>query len=101
MTTLRAAEPLPRGRFGPGHYCAIHHHIFQDVYRWAGRYRTVRTAKGGNWFCYPEHISAEMNRIFCELKEQGFLREKAFGEFIDAAADFLAELNAIHPFREG
>jgi cell filamentation protein len=64
MTTLRAAEPLPSGRFGPAHYRAIHHHLFQDVYSWAGRYRIVRTAKGGNWFCYPEHIPSEMNRIF-------------------------------------
>jgi cell filamentation protein len=101
MSTLRAAEPLPRGRFGPTHYCAIHHHIFQDVYPWAGRYRTVRTAKDGNWFCYPEHISAEMTRIFRDLREQDFLRKKTFEEFVDGATHFLAELNAIHPFREG
>ena len=101
MTTLRATEPLPRGRFGPAHYCAIHHHLFQDVYSWAGRYRTVRTAKGGNWFCYPEHISAQMSHIFSELKDQAFLTDQTFEGFIVRASHFLAELNAIHPFREG
>ena len=44
MTTLRAEEPLPAGRFGTAHYRSVHHHLFQDVYRWAGSYRTVRTA---------------------------------------------------------
>jgi cell filamentation protein len=44
MSSLRAEEPLPTGRFDPAHYKAVHHHLFQDVYRWAGRYRTVRTA---------------------------------------------------------
>ncbi|MGE0628783.1 MAG: Fic/DOC family protein [Hyphomicrobiaceae bacterium] len=60
MTTLRAEEPLPNGRFGAAHYRAIHRHMFQDVYAWAGQYRTVRTGKGGKWFCYPEHIPQQM-----------------------------------------
>src|SRR5260370_41139265 len=45
ITTLRAEEPLPDGDFDPAHYCRIHHHLFQDVYDWAGQYRTVRTSK--------------------------------------------------------
>ena len=48
MWMVRSAEPLPSGHFGAAHYRAIHRHLFQDVYAWAGRYRTVRTAKGGN-----------------------------------------------------
>lgn len=47
MTTLRASETLPHGKYGPRHYRRIHHHLFQDVYRWAGKYRTVRTSKAG------------------------------------------------------
>lgn len=101
MTALRAEEPLPNGRFGTAHYRAVHHHIFQDVYRWAGRYRTVRTGKDGNWFCYPENIAREMERVFTELKQNAFFAGRAFDDFAVGAADFLAELNAIHPFREG
>lgn len=56
MSSLRAAEPLPTGRFGPTHYRRVHWHLFRDVYPWAGRYRTVRTAKGGNCFCFPESV---------------------------------------------
>ena len=101
MTALRADEPLPAGRYGAAHYRSLHRHLFQDVYRWAGRYRTVRTAKGGNAFCYPEHIAANMGQLFERLRAEPFSGGATFEAFAAAAADFLAELNAIHPFREG
>lgn len=101
MSTLRAEEPLPDGRFGPTHYRRIHWHLFRDVYRWAGRYRTVRTGKGGNWFCFPEHIDSQMKQLFRRLADHPFILGAEASTFIAAAAEFLAELNAIHPFREG
>lgn len=101
MSSLRAQEPLPAGRFGPAHYRRIHRHLFQDVYRWAGRYRTIRTAKGGNWFCYPEHIEREMDRLFVRLAAAPFTAGANASEFAAEAARFVGELNAIHPFREG
>lgn len=100
-SNLRADEPLPSGRFGTTHYRAVHRHLFQDVYAWAGRYRTVRTSKGGNMFCFPEHIAPQMTALFATLRDDGYLANKISDAFIDAAATFLAELNAIHPFREG
>ena len=101
MMALRSREPLPEGRFAPAHYRSVHHHLFQDVYTWAGKYRTVRTAKGGNWFCYPEHIASNMDQLFKKLELPAFKSGSSEAEFLDAAADFLADLNAIHPFREG
>ena len=101
MSTLRAEEPLPDGRFGPTHYRQIHWHLFRDVYRWAGRYRTVRTGKGGNWFCFPEHIDSQMKQLFRRLADHPLILGAEASTFIAAAAEFLAELNAIHPFREG
>ena len=101
MTSLRSEDPLPAGRFGPAHYRAVHKHLFQDVYAWAGRYRTVRTSKQGNAFCYPEYITGSMNKLFERLKASPFTGGADFAEFSAAAADFLGELNAIHAFREG
>lgn len=101
MTAIRAEEPLPQGRFGAAHYRAVHRHLFQDVYAWAGRYRTVRTAKQGNVFCYPEHIARNMDALFLRLRSPPFTGRAPFDTFAAAAADFLGELNAIHPFREG
>jgi cell filamentation protein len=99
--TLRAEEPLPHGKFDPAHYCSIHHHLFQDVYEWAGQYRTVRTSKGDNAFCYPEHIPAQMGGLFRSIRGGEAFAEKSRSEFLREAARFLGEMNAIHPFREG
>lgn len=101
MTTQRFDEPLPSGRFSVRHYCAIHRHLFQDVYPWAGKFRTVRISKGGNPFCYPENIAKVLHGLFFALKKQRFLRKLSRNEFADQAAHFLAELNAIHAFRDG
>lgn len=101
MSSLRADEPLPAGRFGPAHYRAIHRHLFQDVYTWAGKYRTVRTGKGGNWFCYPDYIGREMDRVFARLAADDRLKGRSVCAFTKGAASFLGDLNAIHPFREG
>lgn len=101
MTFARADEPLPPGRLSISHYRAIHHHLFQDVYEWAGKFRTVRLTKDASTFCYPEHIDREMRRIFTWLDEHNYLRALAPDEFAKDAAHLLAEINAIHPFREG
>lgn len=101
MSTLRASEPLPDGSFDPAHYCAVHHHLFQDVYDWAGIPRTIQTAKGGNLFCLPAYIEHELAKLFATLSPGSSFWNDDPGTFIDHAADFLAELNAIHPFREG
>lgn len=97
----RGDEPLPTGRLSVTHYLALHRHLFQDVYAWAGNLRTARIAKGGSMFCYPEHIAAELHRLFAGLRKDAYLRFLAPEEFSDKAAHFLAELNAVHPFREG
>lgn len=100
-TAVRSGEPLPSGRFRARHYRNIHRHMFQDVYRWAGRYRTVRISKADNTFCFPENVAQEMTKIFAWLKAEKFLRGLNRAEFAASSAHFLSELNAIHPFRDG
>jgi len=101
ITAQRGEEVLPNGRLGYAHYRAIHRHLFQDVFSWAGKLRTVRIAKGGSMFCYPEHIDAEMRKLFEQLSADRFLHGMTADKFARRAAHLLAELNAIHPFREG
>lgn len=64
---IRAQEPMPRGALDFAHYCKVHQHLFQDVYDWAGQVRTIRIGKGGNWFCFPEHIEAQATQLFQSL----------------------------------
>lgn len=101
MFSLRGAEPWPAGELGVDYYRALHRHLFQDVYSWAGQFRTVRIAKGGNWFCYPEYIAQHMERLFEWSGERAWFTEHGLTKFAEDAAHFIAELNAIHPFREG
>lgn len=101
ISSARAEEPLPEGTLDFAHYRAIHHHLFQDVYEWAGEPRSVRISKGGNPFCFPENIESEATRLFDEIRKANFLRHLDSQEFAEQAAHFLAELNAIHVFREG
>jgi cell filamentation protein len=101
ITAQRGREPLPAGGLDERHYRALHRHLFQDVYEWAGETRTVRLAKQGSMFCYPEHIAREMQRVFGWVAEQNHLRGLSAEEFAGKAAHVVAELNAIHPFREG
>jgi cell filamentation protein len=101
ITSQRASEPLPEGDFDYAHYRSIHHHLFQDVYEWAGQQRMVRIGKDGNWFCFPEHIEGQMNRLLSDLSEENLLTGLDGASFARRAAHYLAELNAIHPFREG
>ena len=101
MTTQRFDEPLRRGRFSVSYHCAVHDHLFQDVYTWAGDFRSVRISRRWSAFCYPENIAKEMRRLFADLGKRSLLRELSQKEFAIQAAHFLAELNAIHAFREG
>ena len=70
--SAKGEEELPSGHFNPAHYCAIHRHLFGEVYNWAGQYRNVRTAKGGDMFCYPEHIAEQMELLFTSLNYGAF-----------------------------
>lgn len=101
ISSARAEEPLPEGVLDFTHYKAVHHHLFQDVYDWAGEVRTVRISKGGNPFCFPENIEGQATRLFDDLRAANHLQNLDAQTFPAKAAHFLAELNAIHAFREG
>jgi cell filamentation protein len=97
----RSREPLPSGELDYAYYRRLHRHLFQDVYQWAGKTRTVRITKGNSTFCYPEHVANEMTKLFGWLEGENYLRDLDSESFATKAAHLLAELNAIHPFREG
>jgi cell filamentation protein len=101
ITHARSREPLPEGDLDFAHFCAVHRHLFQDVFDWAGRSRTVRISKQGSAFCFPEHIDAQANKLFSDLRAKRYFVALSAEEFAESAAHFLAELNAIHAFREG
>lgn len=101
LTSARAEEPLPEGALDAAHYKAIHHHLFQDVYEWAGEIRTIRISKADSHFCYPEYIDAELDKLFKWMASRNHLRGLDVDAFVTHASSLLATLNVIHAFREG
>lgn len=101
FTTKRMREPLPEIPLTYEGYKAIHHHIFQDVYEWAGQSRTVSLAKGETFFGPPDHVDSQMQKRFELLKKEKNLKGLSPEKFAATAAAHMNEINAIHPFREG
>lgn len=96
-----AAGPLP-GAYDLKHLRAFHKRLFGDIYTWAGKLRTVDIEKGGTHFCRAEFLeSSADNDVFPMIKEANFLRGLTREEVVQAMAAQLAEVNALHPFREG
>ena len=92
-------DPEP-GRYDLDHLARVHARIFGDVYPWAGEIRTVTIAKG-DLFALPQHIITYARTIFSQLGDDGLLQNRSRRQFIDRLAFYFAEINALHPFREG
>ena len=75
LTMLRLLELMDnpiRGQFDFRHLKEIHAYIFQDIYDWAGKVRTVDIAKG-NMFCNVRFIPEQAEEIFSKLKKEKYL----------------------------
>ena len=82
-------------------YRALHRHLFQDLYDWAGQDRTVNIAKGGSSFAHVPYIARELDKRFADTRAGDALKGLARDEFFDRLGNHINEINAIHPFREG
>lgn len=90
-----------KGKFDLNHLQAIHRHIFQDVYEWAGELRDGALSKGANLFAQPEHLVSYGGKVFGALKQENHLKGLNRQTFLDRLAHHFGEINALHPFREG
>ena len=99
--TANRLEHLPRDiPLTYAGFCSIHRYVFEPVFAWAGQIRTVDIAKA-DMFCLARFIEPQMRRRFAALQAENELRGLDVAAFIERAAEHIAELNAIHPFREG
>jgi len=103
LTVVQMVElgrrPLP-GRYNLPHLQEFHRFLFGDIYDWAGELRTVTIAKA-DLFCLPENIASFSHGAFRALARDDFLRCRERAEFVEGLAGHLANVNAVHPFREG
>lgn len=101
LVTDRIAEGVPKGKFDLSHLRAIHRHLFQDVYDWAGQLRTVEINKGGHQFQFRQYIETGMTDVHRRLVRAGFMKGLSPAEFGREVAVILGDVNYVHPFREG
>lgn len=97
----RAMQGVPSGDFDLAHLRAIHRHLFQDVYDWAGEVRTVEIAKEGHQFQFRRFIETGIADVHARIVEQNYLAGLAPEAFAGAAAEIIGDVNYVHPFREG
>lgn len=81
-------ENLEAGKFSS--LAAIHKYLFQDIYDFAGKIRTVNIAKGNFRFAPVMYLQASLEHI-------DNMPQADFDEIIEK----YVEMNIAHPFREG
>ncbi len=92
-------HPEP-GSYDLAHLSRFHRRIFGDVYPWAGEIRTVAMAKG-QLFALPQHITSYASTLFEQLGGESHIAGLERANFVARLAFYFAEINALHPFREG
>jgi cell filamentation protein len=104
LSTLRSIEILENplaGQFDLAHLQRIHLSLFQDVYDWAGKIRTVDISRGNSRFANVRFIESAANDIFNKLARENWLKGLDAEALSKRLAHYLSEINALHPFREG
>jgi cell filamentation protein len=98
-TVLRLSElhatPL-RGGFDSTHLQAIHHHIYQDLYDWAGELRSI---DAGN--VPASQVEKSLNSVLDRLSRQNHLKGLSAEEWAGSASAYLYDIGTIQPFLAG
>lgn len=100
-STIRSIQKIPTGDFDLKHLRAIHRHLFQDVYDWAGEVRTVEISKGSSQFQFRQYIETGMADVHRRITAGNYLRGLQRPEFAAKVAPIIGDVNYVHPFREG
>lgn len=101
IVVQRMREGCPTGDFNLNHLRAIHRHLFQDVYNWAGEIRTVDMQKERSVFIPASRIEQGISYVHQKLVTAQFLVGLSDDDFAAKAAEVIGDINYAHPFREG
>lgn len=85
--------------FDVDHMLRIHRFLFEDIYPFAGKIRTEVISKNIP-FCLPQYVFGELSRTL-ELMRLNMVNVKSRDELLKFITELYADLDIIHPFREG
>lgn len=92
----------PKNIYTPEYFLKIHKELFCNIYDFAGKYRKVDIAKGSFRFAECMLLEKMMQVIFSEIAEDFEGLETISKEKLaKLLAKHMANLNVLHPFREG
>ena len=80
---------------------AIHKHLFQDIYTWAGKKRIVEISKDGKQFFPTTHFDNALRYIDHLVTEFKKIPKDNKKNLAEKLAEILDNVNYLHPFREG
>jgi cell filamentation protein len=80
---------------------AIHKHLFQDIYTWAGKKRIVEISKDGKQFFPTTHFDNALRYIDHLVTEFKRIQKDNKKNLAEKLAEILDNVNYLHPFREG
>lgn len=89
------------GKFDAAHLKSIHKRLFGDIYDWAGEFRDIDIYKGLSEFSSPDEIAGRLDELCRDIKFADYYRGLPKREAAARLAGAMAELNNIHPFRDG
>lgn len=89
------------GSFDVSHFLSIHKFLFDEIYLFAGLLRSENIAKDDFRFAEWEYIEDELNKLLDNLKAENYLQDLDKKTLAERLAYYIAELNVLHPFREG
>jgi cell filamentation protein len=79
----------------------IHKQLFQDIYSWAGKERTVEISKGGKQFFPISHFDNAFRYINSLVSQYKEIPKNKKQQLAEKLAEILDNVNFLHPFREG
>ena len=79
----------------------IHKYLFQDIYSWAGKIRTVEISKGDKPFFPLSHFRNALMFINALIEEYRKIDRNDKSLLAHKLAEILDNVNYLHPFREG
>jgi cell filamentation protein len=80
---------------------AIHKHLFQDIYTWAGKKRIVEISKDRKQFFPTSHFDNAIRYIDNLVTEFKKIPKDNKKNLAEKLAEILDNVNYLHPFREG
>ena len=90
-----------KGNFDKAHFISIHKYLFEDLYSFAGKFRTENIAKNSFSFAEWGYIESELDRVLLKLKDGNLLEGLNKEDLAKRLSFYMSELNVLHPFREG